>query len=190
VQSINQLNLNLGAQHVHGIDVDWRWRFPTESAGAFTFGLVGTYFSKYDTEAPDGSFLNIVGRVSPIVNGAGGVIPRWHHYATIGWTVSSWEATVSQNFQSSYTDIPGNLEDTTLPEFKPRRVAMYQTFDAQVSFTGIQNLKIGVGVRNAFDQDPPYTNAGGQNYFQSGYDPGYADPRGRFFYGTLSYSFK
>jgi iron complex outermembrane receptor protein len=190
VQSINQLNLNLGAQHVHGIDVDWRWRFPTESAGAFTFGLVGTYFSKYETQIPDGSFLSIVGRVSPIVNGAGGVIPRWHHYATIGWTVSSWEATVSQNFQSSYTDIPGNLEDTTLPEFKPRRVAMYQTFDAQVSFTGIQNLKIGVGVRNAFDQDPPYTNAGGQNYFQSGYDPGYADPRGRFFYGTLSYSFK
>jgi iron complex outermembrane receptor protein len=41
-----------------------------------------------------------------------------------------------------------------------------------------------------FDKDPPYTNAGGQNYFQSGYDPGYADPRGRFYYGTVSYSFK
>jgi iron complex outermembrane receptor protein len=67
---------------------------------------------------------------------------------------------------------------------------MYQTFDGQVSFAGIEHLKIGVGVKNALDKDPPYTNAGGQNFFQSGYDPGYADPRGRFFYGTVSYSFK
>ena len=40
---------------------------------------------------------------------------------------------------------------------------------------------IALGVRNITDNDPQYTNAGGQNYFQSGYDPGYVDPRGRFF---------
>jgi iron complex outermembrane receptor protein len=154
-------------------------------------GLVGTYFSRYETQTPDGSFLSIVGRVSPIVQGAGGVIPRWHHFMTLGWAAGAWEATVSQNFQSGYADIAGNVDpSSTEPTFRPRRVGMYQTFDGQVSFAGIEHLKIGVGVKNALDKDPPYTNAGGQNFFQSGYDPGYADPRGRFFYGTVSYSFK
>ena len=191
VQQIDQLNLNLGATHIRGVDLDWRWRIPTESAGTFTVGLVGTYFSEYETQTPDGSFLRIVGRVSPIVQGAGGVIPRWHHYMTVGWAAGAWEATVSQNFQSGYADIPGNVDPSVNdPTFRPREVGMYQTFDAQVSFTGIEHLKAGVGVKNALNEDPPYTNAGGQNYFQSGYDPGYADPRGRFFYGTVSYSFK
>ena len=35
-------------------------------------------------------------------------------------------------------------------------------------------------VRNLFDRDPPYVNTNAA--FQSGYDPQYADPRGRFVY--------
>jgi iron complex outermembrane recepter protein len=97
---------------------------------------------------------------------------------------------VSQNFQTRYEDVPGTFEDPSDPAYVPREVGSYQTVDIQGGFSGIQNLKIALGVKNAFDRDPPYTNAGGQNFFQAGYDPGYADPRGRFFYGTVSYSFK
>ena len=43
---------------------------------------------------------------------------------------------------------------------------------------------------NLFDTAPPYTNAGGQNYFQAGYDPGYADPRLRTFILSATYKFK
>jgi iron complex outermembrane receptor protein len=190
ILSINQLNLNLGATNVDGMDADLRWRVPTQAAGTFTFGLVGTYFSKYEIQTPDGSFLSIVGRVSPIVNGAGGVIPRWHHYMSLTWNLGPWEATLAQNFQTSYDDVPGTREDTENPAFRPREVSSYQTFDMLLSYTGMERLKVGLGLKNAFDEDPPYTNAGGQNFFQAGYDPGYADPRGRFFYGTVSYSFK
>ena len=45
-------------------------------------------------------------------------------------------------------------------------------------------------MRNIFDRDPPYTNAGGQTSFQAGYEPLYADPRGRFVYVTANYAFK
>ncbi len=41
-----------------------------------------------------------------------------------------------------------------------------------------------------FDRDPPYTNAGGQTSFQVGYEPLYADPRGRFVYLTANYAFQ
>ncbi len=63
------------------------------------------------------------------------------------------------------------------------------TYDLQTVYSGIKNLTLTLGVRNLFDEDPPYTNAGGQVYFQAGYDPGYADPRGRFFYGRVNYKF-
>ena len=39
---------------------------------------------------------------------------------------------------------------------------------------------IALDAQNLFDRDPPYTNSGGQVSFQAGYDPQYADPRGRF----------
>jgi iron complex outermembrane receptor protein len=190
IQQIDQRNLNLGATNVNGVDADLRYRLKTDRAGTVTFSVVGTYFTKYEIQQPDGSFLSIVGKVSPIVNGAGGVVPRWHHYASVGWNIGAWEAVVSQNFQSKYQDVPGTFEDPTDPAYKPRTVASYQTFDLQGSYSGIEHVKIAVGLKNAFDKDPPYTNAGGQNYFQAGYDPGYADPRGRFYYGTVSYSFQ
>ena len=185
VQSIDQTNLNLGATNVDGVDADLRYRLPTEKMGTFTFGLVGTYFTKYEIEQTDGSFLSVVSTVSPIVNGAGGVIPRWHHYLSLGWNVGPWEAVVAQNFQTKYTDLGGNVAGA--PDHE---VASYQTFDLQGSYSGIDHVKIAIGLKNAFDRDPPYTNAGGSNYFQAGYDPGYADPRGRFIYGTVNYSFK
>jgi len=50
-------------------------------------------------------------------------------------------------------------------------------------------LKFTLGVKDVFDKDPPYTNVGGQAQFQTGYDATYADPRGRFNYGSLTYSF-
>ena len=190
IQQIDQQNLNLGATNLDGVDADMRYRVNTGRTGTLTFSLVGTYFTTYEIQQPDGSFLSIVGKVSPIVNGAGGVVPRWHHYLSVGWNIGSWEAVVSQNFQTSYDDIPGTFEDASDPTYKARKVASYQTFDLQGSYSGIDHMKIAVGLKNAFDKDPPYTNAGGQNYFQAGYDPGYADPRGRFYYGTVSYSFK
>jgi iron complex outermembrane recepter protein len=127
--------------------------------------------------------------VSPITNGNGGVIPRWHHYATLSYSKSSWDAAISENFQSSYRDLLGTLEDNTVPGFVERDVGSYSTVDLQVAYSGIRSLKMAVGLRNAFNKSPPYTNAGGQNYFQAGYDPGYVDPRGRFLYGFLTYAF-
>ena len=130
-----------------------------------------------------------MGEVTPIVNGSGGVVPRWHHYLTLGWNRGPWEMTVTQNFQTAYDDLPGNFEDTEAPGFKVREVGSYLTHDLQAAFSGIENMRIALGVRNLTDREPPYTNAGGQNFFQSGYDPGYVDPRGRFYYASLTYSF-
>ena len=79
-----------------------------------------------------------MGEVSPIVNGSGGVVPRWHHYLTLGWNRGPWELTVTQNFQTAYDDLPGTFEDTEAPDFHVREVGSYLTHDVQAAFSGME----------------------------------------------------
>jgi iron complex outermembrane receptor protein len=186
ITQITQTNLNLGLTKIAGFDVDARWRIPAESWGAFTVGLTGTYFDKFDTQNLDGSFTGNVDQTN--VN-TGGIIPRWKHYLSVGWSGQAWSASVAQNFQGDYYDLAGTFEDTTVAGWGPRKVGRYITYDTQATYRGVKNLEFTFGIRNLLNEDPPYTNAGGQVYFQGGYDPGYADPRGRFYYGRVTYRF-
>jgi len=186
ITSIDQTNTNLGETRVRGLDVDFRHRMPTAASGVYTVGLNGTYFLKYEIQNPDGSFSSINGQVSPITQGIGGVIPRWRHYLYLDWKLAPWNLTLAQQYQSRYEDIPGTIEDTT-----NRTVLAYSVFHFYSSYSGLidKNLKVTFGIRNLLDTKPPYTNAGGQNYFQGGYDPGYVDPRGRTYLLSATYKF-
>jgi iron complex outermembrane receptor protein len=193
IVNIDQRNLNLGETKVRGVDVDARWRFPSTNIGAFTLSFNGTYIDKYEFQSVDGTWQSINGMVSPIVNGAGGVIPRWRHFLSLGWRRNAWDVTLMQQYQRGYQDIPGTFEDTTDPTATlNHHVGDYTLYHLYTSYTGFysKNLKLTFAIRNLFDTAPPYTNAGGQNYFQSGYDPGYADPRLRSFILTATYKFK
>jgi iron complex outermembrane receptor protein len=55
-------------------------------------------------------------------------------------------------------------------------------------YSGFRNTTLTLGVRNLLDTSPPLTNQ--QYAFQVGYDPTYADPRGRMFYSAIRYAFK
>jgi iron complex outermembrane receptor protein len=190
IASIDQTNLQTGDTLIKGVDLELSWRLPAGDLGRFTVGMNGTYFMQYDTQNPDGSFT---GGVDQINATTGGVVPRWKHYLSINWERGPWSVTLAQNYQKGYHDIPGTNEDTdptTNPGFQPRRVGAYLTYDAQATWSGWNRLKLTLGARNLFDRDPPYTNSGGQISFQSGYDPQYADPRGRFVYLRASYAFQ
>jgi len=87
-----------------------------------------------------------------------------------------------------------NLDPTSAGFNGPQRhqtVGEYQLFHLYASYTGLmkEQLRLPLGIRNLFNQRPPYSNAGGNNYFQGGYDPGYADPRGRTFLLSATYKF-
>ena len=94
-------------------------------------------------------------------------------------------ATLAQNFQKAYHDLP------PAPTGEPlRRVGAYETYDLQVRYSGFKSWQLRGGVRNLLDRPPPYSNAGGQTGFQGGYDNTYGDTRGRFVYAGVSYEFK
>jgi len=187
ITQISQTNLNFGQTKLAGFDFDTKFRFNAGEVGRFTVGYSGTYFTKYDTENLDGSFSPNIN----LVNGnTGGLIPRLKTYLSVTLARGPWAFTVAQNWQNGYEDLPGTLEDPSDPAFKARRVGAYEIYDAQVQYTGVKNLSMTFGMKNVFNRPPPYSNAGGQTSFQSGYDPQYADPRGRFAYAVLTYSFK
>lgn len=184
--NIDQTNLNIGETRLAGYDLDAKWKIPADDLGRFIVGFSGTYFVKYDTQNPDGTFSPNVGNLSNSTTG--GIIPRWKTYQSVTWSRNAWDVTVAMNWQSSYSDAPGTLEDTSDPAFVPRRVGAYETYDTQAGYSGSKNLRLAFGIKNIFNRDPPYTN---QTFsFQSGYDPQYADPRGRFIYARMTYAFK
>jgi len=177
---IDQTNINQGRTKVGGVDLDFRFVQPVSGARV-TAALSGTYFTKYETQNPDGTFANGLDTTNAAT---GGVVPRWKHYASIDYSTPTWGVTLGQSWQKGYNDLPATTPGTPI-----RRVGAYELYDVQARYTGFKDLELRAGIRNLLDKDPPYSNAGGQTSFQGGYDPTYADPRGRFFYAGLTYKF-
>ncbi|MEO6928664.1 MAG: TonB-dependent receptor, partial [Casimicrobiaceae bacterium] len=180
IQTIQQTFVNLGNTHMEGIDIDLRYRTPVYPLGRLRFGVSGTYFIRYDSQQLDGSYAGGISNAYGAV--ATGIIPRYKQYATVGWDRGPWAATVANTFQTSYTDYQTDFDGNT------RRVSSMSLWDLQGQFTGFKNWTLTLGVKNVFDTNPPASNQ--QNTFQLGFDPSYYDPRARFVYGSVSYSFK
>jgi iron complex outermembrane receptor protein len=180
IVDVVQTTSNLFKVRVSGYDVSIQGRPEIAGYGhPLTFRLDGTYLYQYDRQNADGTYTP---QVDQAINAAGGVIPRWHHVASVTYQTGPWSATVMQNFQKGYHDLAANITGT------PRDVGAYETWDLQGQYTGIKHLKLVLGVKNFTDRDPPYTNEGGQ--FAAGYDITYADVRGRFVYGQMVYTFR
>ena len=116
------------------------------------------------------------GRVFPIApKGYNRVIIAYEE--TLTWDSGAWNAYLGYNWQSAYLDADGI-----------REVAPYETWDTALTWSGIKNLKVKLGVRNLTDRNPPFTVV--NQYFQVGFDPTYVDPRGRTYRAALEYKFK
>ncbi|CAD5365866.1 conserved exported hypothetical protein [Rubrivivax sp. A210] len=163
---------NLGNTNTHGIDLSATFRQSLGDMGRLTLGLNGTYVSKYEYQDFIGGPYNQ--NVSVYV-GAGPIF-RWQHAATAQWNVGSWTLGGVGHFKSAYLDQdPSNT------------VGAYETYDAYVTWAGIKNLSLTLGINNLTDRDPPYSNQG--EVFQANYDPRFADPTGRKYYVRASYQF-
>ncbi|HET9577828.1 MAG TPA: TonB-dependent receptor [Usitatibacter sp.] len=172
---------NLFKQKVEGADVDVLYRVLNGGGQRLVARLDGTYLWHFDQQNPDGSYTSGLDRA---VRAGGGMVPRWKHVASLTYGRGPWEATVMQNYQKHYTDQLATFAPAGSP---PRTVGSYETYDLQGTYLLMKSLQLALGVKNVFDRDPPYTNAGGQ--FAAGYDITYADVRGRFVYGSVRYRF-
>jgi iron complex outermembrane receptor protein len=194
IQYIDQTNQNLFNQVTDGLDLDMHWRFLANEVGRWTAGLTGTYVHQFDIQQPDGTYLSIVDNNynGNTLNGSViNFVSRWRYTATLNWDTSIWSTTLAYNYQHGYMDAGGanygDPVDANGNQLIPH-VSAYHTMDVQTNFSGIPNWVLTAGARNMFNTYPPYSNAAG--FFQTGYDPSYGDPRGRFLYATVTYKFK
>ncbi|HJV69070.1 TonB-dependent receptor [Ideonella sp.] len=190
ITRIDQIALNLGQTKIQGVDLDAKIRLPRTEFGSFGLSLSGTYFSRYDVQDLDGTFSPGIADANSLASAnAAGIVPRWKHYLALNWRLGPWSATFAQNFQTGYKDVPGTFDDTEDPNYRYHHVSDYTTYDLLASYRFNRQFELALGVKNLLDTDPPYTNNGGQSFFQAGYDPTYADPRGRFVYLRANWTF-
>ena len=174
IRAILANNQNLGGITTSGVDVALRARTSAGAFGRWTFSLDGTYVNEFTATLPGLDPEQDAGRY-----GVYGAIPRWRHYAQLAWQEGAWSATLAQTFQSGVTDANPNAQGQS------RRVGSYGLWDVQATWTGWRNATVALGVHNLLDTDPPFTNSAG-----NGFDPAYAQTRGRSFYARLSYAFR
>jgi iron complex outermembrane receptor protein len=168
--------LNLGATKTSGIDLTVGWTLPPTDFGNWRLGLQGTYVLEFETQV-DG--LATVSRLGTAVYGA--PIPRWRSALTVDWTRGSWGATLAWLYSSGY------WESITQPAPGQRKVDAISLWDLQLRYAGFAGWQLAGGIRNLFDDDPPFSQT---SAFQFGFNPQVASPLGRAFYVRAGYSFR
>jgi iron complex outermembrane receptor protein len=173
INYVKSLYGNVSKQKTSGFDASIKMRIPKTAVGDFTLGMEGTYL---------GSQKSRTGNSSAEVENVGqwanfGPVVRFKHTTSVSWDRGPWNAYLGYNWQSAYSDQGGT-----------REVAPYETWDTALTWSGIKNLKVKLGIRNLMDRSPPFTLQ--NQYFQVGFDPTYVDPRGRTYRAALEYKFK
>ena len=94
--------------------------------------------------------------------------------------------------QSGYTDtvLPGVANGSVVPPDWSPKVKAYQLWNTSVSYSGVKNLTLALGVKNLLDKDPPFSAAYDSNTGAgSSWEPRVADPRGRSYTFQIDYKF-
>jgi iron complex outermembrane recepter protein len=187
IDSIVQVTVNSGDARVSGADLDVNYGFKLGS-GKMDVNFFGTYMTKFDETSPGGAVSHKVGRIidgdgAPVLGAdTGGVVLRWKYSLSGTYTSGPWAFTLAQNYAHHY-DAGLRLDD------EPNRMGALSTYDLNVTFTGIKNLRLSAGVKNLTDRNPPGIFTPVSNQFQAGYDVTQYDARARRVYVSAAYKF-
>ncbi|POZ59992.1 TonB-dependent receptor [Chromobacterium alticapitis] len=166
---------NLGNLSAAGVDLSLAYRFPKTAAGNFGVNLDGTYTSKYVQQLErGGAYYSPLGGWYQNI-----LVPtlRWKHSLAFSWSKANWSAQLVQNYSSGYTDMNPNDE--------AHNVKSYSNWNLSGTYLWNKKLTVTAGVKNLFDQEPPFSNQ--TKTFQFGYDPVLADSIGRAYFLKASY---
>jgi iron complex outermembrane receptor protein len=118
---------------------------------------------------------------------------KWKYSTAVSYKQGPWTVRVSRLFRAGYMDYvpPGIANGAFLPfaPFYNPKVGEYITYNASLTYHWNKNLTVIAGIKNLFNQDPPFSIAYDTNTGAgSSWEPRVADPRGRAF--TLSVEYK
>ncbi|MDY6946007.1 MAG: TonB-dependent receptor [Pseudomonadota bacterium] len=174
--------LNFGRLSTNGVDVDASYAIATRW-GEFTPRLSATWVNQFTAiDVPTTRPVDRVGIAHP-----SGSIPRWRVVGSLGWKRNGVGLSTTIDW------LPGYMDATT-SGVTGRRLPSRTLVDMQASFAMDElfgasalwdDLSLQAGVKNAFDELPPFADIG----FAIGFDSSQGELIGRFGYLRLSKGF-
>jgi outer membrane receptor protein involved in Fe transport len=164
---------NISSREYKGLDFEVSYRWRTERFGRFYAALSGTYLHSDKIDGDD-----IVGS---------SLTPRLNGNANFSWIYSDWQWNVLGIYRG---ERKGSVSlgyftdpdiDTLLIRYQLKRQI---TFNTSVSYRGVKDTTVTVGVNNVLNQNPPVDPFEG-----SGTTPGVNDPYPAFWYVRLERQF-
>lgn len=186
VVAIDRRYINSGGSLSRGIEVDanlnGEW-----AGGRWNLHLNGSYLTLFKTKPLEvlPYSADLVGSYVRYYN-----LPiRWKHTLDFSYRRGHWTHTLAQIHRDGYFDeVPISVANGSYipPAWKPR-VDGYTIYNYSVTWTGIDKLKLGFGIKNLFNTNPPFTAHMNDFAAGAGWEPRIADPRGRSFVLQLEY---
>lgn len=181
VQVLDQRWINAGARKTRGVEFSLRGSIDMRGGNTLSLGFDGSLLlekkEKLTKSAPWSA--SQIGQFTF----AGDLGLRWKHNAWLTLSNEDFSATLTQIFRNGYQNqaLPGIAAGTVVrPGFNPR-VEAYTTYNFSLTYLGLApNYKLTLGVKNLFNNDPPYAiTYDGNTGAGSSWDARVADPRGR-----------
>lgn len=163
--------INISSQEAAGIDFSTGYRLAANDYGDFRFGFDWSWMTTFERNG-----IDYLGEYN---------YPEHRWIASTDWTRDRWGATVSISYIGEFQDYkpPQDVETTTV-----RDISAQALLDLQLRYDVSEALRLSVGGTNILDQDPPFAIGDGDGDLY-GYASGVHNPRGRFLYARLNYSF-
>jgi len=176
------LSDNLGILNTSGIDFNFGYSTSLGAMGQLAFNWDATWVESYEYQnTPTDAIKQNVGVYSD-----GSPIFRWKHSGSLTWSKGDWSSRLGVRHQTGYVDANAPSIVVGGPSFYGN-VEAYTLVDISVSAKPIKGMNMTVGLKNAFDTKPSFSNQGDRS--QRGYDPRYSDPYGRQLFVRGSYDF-
>jgi outer membrane receptor protein involved in Fe transport len=190
IQSIFNLNANVGQDKTDGIDISVRYFLPTEF-GRFGFSWDGTWLRQYNRLLASGDLEKARGTYDL------GVYPAWKFISGATYSLGGFTGGVVVHFTGGFHecgddsgDFSGSglcYKDPQIPKYV-RQVLPYSTWDIYLAYalqTSVGKTTFGAGMNNVFDRSPSKI----YNGFLAASDPSAYDYLGRFGYVRVSQAF-
>jgi iron complex outermembrane receptor protein len=177
---------NLGKLKTSGLDLDMRGGFSVAGGPRIGLSYNATYVLKYETQnGKDEPMVDYVGQST------GGIapVPSLQHTLGLDWSQGDFNVALEHVFTNGWTESASQV-NTNLAVNRPYKVADTSRWNMAVTYRGFKNLMLRVGARNLLDDEPPFVASSSYGSHAAGFAGSFADPRGRFIYGTVSYQFK
>ncbi len=191
---VNTSFQNLGFIKVEGIDGALEYVSPQTPIGSFSLRLNAAYIDSFEQQAsaaePVRELVDTFAR------------PEFRGRAQAGWRIGGFEAITTFNYTDSYEDITADRivdynttvdvlleyrfgKEGAAPSVDPvtDKKSLVESVSTRASSRLLKGMAVRVGVRNIFDDAPPFSNN------TAGYPTPLEDPRQRFVFFDLEKKF-